>query len=63
LYSAASIGTTVRGLTFFFDRVLLGRLPESVPAHRMQNVVTAHVHKPRDHIAGHIVFAVSDMQA
>ncbi len=41
---------------------LLGRLSESVPAHRVQDVVAAHAVEARDDVRGHIVADVPDRQ-
>ncbi len=41
------------------DRVLLGRLPESIPSHRMQHVETGHSLLPADHVRRDVVPAVT----
>ena len=44
------------------DRVLLGRQPERVPAHRMEDIEPAHPFVTRDDVGGRIAFRMSDVQ-
>src|SRR4029453_13263398 len=46
-----------------FDRVLLRRETERVPAHRMQDIESTHALVTRDDIRGSITFGMADMQA
>ena len=45
------------------DRVLLGRQTKRVPAHRVQDVETAHPFVPRDDVGGGVALGMPDMQA
>ena len=43
------------------DRVLLGGLPEGVPAHRVEDIVAPHCLEAGHDIAGDVVLAVPDV--
>ncbi len=44
-------------------RVLLGRKPEGVVAHRVQHVVAAHAHVAREHVGADVAERVPDVEA
>src|SRR5205085_10480302 len=46
-----------------FDRVLLGRQTERVPAHRMQNIESAQPLVTRDDVRGSVTLGMSDMES
>jgi len=51
-----------RGMLPAFDRVLLGRQAERVPAHRVQHVVAAHEPGARHDVGGGVPLGMTDVQ-